>query len=1386
MSADAARTERAAPRTVRELYFALGLALTGAGRHDEAVEAFERAIREHDAEPSPAVARLHLAAAHVRAGSPARALRTYLEVVRKEPQRTREALGHAQALLTPDVSASEGTWIQREWAPTVGAEPHTVEDRVAVLSFLGRVKLHVQSYAEARDLYVEARTAAPDDPYVLEGLGEAFWKTGDLDHAVESLRHAEQMAGQHVPSRLPAITAKLSQVLAARGEYAAALDRIERRGIEQDRFAYELHLVRSLSALGVGKPADALEPAELASAMRPHAVEPHLLRTRALIGLGRHHEAVNSANQALQSDPSNRQVAWYRAQALIEGQLDIAQGRRLLKREAENPADVMPHADLIRAVLHGRAEDGNAQYFVAEAHAAFGRPDAALAAVSRALELGLRASPSHADAPAHQLKGELLADLGDAATAAASFYEAGTAFSWRGEYRQAIENLRSASALAPDQKTWWMLADTLRMSDDPVVPQDGRDLLAESVTAWNNGAALGVPTAAESWAYTTRALIAEQSGRTEAPRQQLALMWEAAAYIERAIVLQGRETSRWALLGRYHRILENEVNAIHACERAVADDPNDPLALEEKAAALANHGWFAAAEETLTKRRSIDDTPWAKGVLAYVLVHLNRYDDALIAIEEAIEQGPLSQWNFDLRALCHRAVGRRDLALDDYTTIWNAYDPADVNNLSIFANAAYQLGHLEQARNLFDRLCADVLVSRCPAHAGLGLTCLAAGDLTTAEERLQMAASSAINERELDDLLRFDLPDAEHARALTNEARAVLQRTRERIAARRAVLAVPRSAEDELRAVVARLEEEGQAGDWAWIGATAGLARLLAEAESWTEAIATYRGLEPFSARFPEAEAAVTAIIDTLESRARERARDGDLDTGRALLEQAMAAARALDRPDIITRCHTAFGEVLLEQGEAARAREHFEQAAALESDAGDTPAHGDLCARQGYASLASGDRISARAAFTVALRAYTQAEVAAPGRRLGDACRPLLAGITQYWTLETEWRAWAEEADTDAAIVPHLQAARQALMRYVDDAWALATEPELFPIVTPIVLEMGSALIPEDTSTETWSLFTTYIPQFREGVRADTGVELPGVRVRGNNSLGPGDYVIMIDEIPRARGSVPPGMRFSPEPGERWLGVDAHQLVEDRDPRSRRRGFWVAPTAWEHAAALALELWAEPIVFVVRHLDAVLRRYLAEFLGVQEFEALLQAWSARDREAALIRGLTLDDASRLRLGRVMRALVRQRVSITKAEEILEAVTAQGLAGGTDAAVVAGVRARIKHLLPGNSRSIRRVELAAEWEARLAGWLQESNGRTHVRAPVTEAAELVATVHAALDQLTSEVVLIAPRVELQPFLRQLIAPEFPDVQVLAREEMVAPDAFPGPRSGAST
>jgi tetratricopeptide (TPR) repeat protein len=1286
-------------RPLRQVYVELGVTLAANQRHTEAVAAFAQALVEPGDRPAAVKVRLELARAHMAANDPALAFRTYLEAVLDAPDQVSEILIDAHELLTREVATPHAEWLQREWAPEVTRHTVITSDRVSILIFLGRVRLHLNDYLGARELFDGARQLAPDEPRVLEGLGESLWKAGDLIAARAMLEQANAAARRGPTTRLAAITAKLSQVLAAAGDFEAALAHLEQSGAERNTYAYEMHLVRSLCALGVGNPDDARASAEAAAALKPSAVEPHVLRLRSLITLGKYDEALVAATLAQQTDPSERQIGFYRAQVLIEGQIDIEQGRRLLGRQVKRVGDRV--REMVREALRSRDSDGNAHYFAAEAAFAERQFADTIAEVDRALELGLHAPRRYPEAPAQQLKAEALVARGESGDAAQWFSDAGSNFLSRGEHRQAVDNLNRATRLHPTNENWWLLADALSTATDPDAPDEQR--LLESAKAWNNGFALGVPTDDQSWAYVVRASIAVQLARVRPPSEQTALRWEAVGYLERAILLYSTGY-RWALLCGYHRFLENHVNALVASERAVALDPDDAQALEERIVAASNVGDYDAAQAALAKRLTHEPSDWAQAVQAYLFLHTGKYQEALAAIEAVLQHAPQDVWNLDLRAQCLRALDEHPRALEVYRAINQLSKLTDKDNLTLFGTAAYYLGRLAEATTYFTARLEGPPNEWYGARAGLGLVCLAAGDLEQAEEQLQTAIEIVTLPSYLDDLITFDLPDAERMVSVTPHAEGaagVLERTKRRIRTRRAELAIG-SAEDELRAIAAHLAGAQQTDGWAWIATQAGLARQLADRSAWTEAATIYRALDAFGSRFAEAKVGIAAVVDACEASAQAHLHDGDIEGAIALFREALDAESGQRSAAKIVDLRRQIGLALLRAGRPSDARDEFEHGAAVAID--DRAEVAAFRARMAYAAFELHDRGAARSAFIQAVRQYGDAGVTDPGGSLGDACVDLIDSVLKYWALDAEWASLAASEDVDATDRESLQGARQKLIRYLESAYQLSAvtdESATIPVVTPVALEIGEGLVASDTSTEVWPLFTKYIPDMLQRIRSSMGVDVPGVRVRGSVEIGPGEYIILVDDVPRARGVV--------------------QIPGRDEPQ--------AP---------------DPLEFVIAHLETVLRQNLANFVGIQEVDVLLATWRATERTSSLLTSLTADESARVRLARIIRALIATGIPVTNPDRILEAIRAVGAASGSIEAVIVSLRRQLRALLPANDPSIRHVELPTEWTSMLESCPRDGRDPPRLMLTPDQAQQFATALPAFIDSLEPGSAVLVP------------------------------------------
>ena len=140
--------------------------------------------------------------------------------------------------------------------------------------------------------------------------------------------------------------------------------------------------------------------------------------------------------------------------------------------------------------------------------------------------------------------------------------------------------------------TYWYRAEALRLItfEASLSPEEKKETIEESVSIWDKSTDFGYPDRDTSWAYQVRGKISEQRADLQATSvgQQEKWMWESAAFTERGLLLYDEEASSWACLGRYHRFLKNEANALLATEKAWKLAPENPLVQEERAAILAD------------------------------------------------------------------------------------------------------------------------------------------------------------------------------------------------------------------------------------------------------------------------------------------------------------------------------------------------------------------------------------------------------------------------------------------------------------------------------------------------------------------------------------------------------------------------------------------------------------------------------------------------------------------------------------------------------------------------------------------------------------------------------------------------------------------------------
>jgi len=402
----------------------------------------------------------------------------------------------------------------------------------------------------------------------------------------------------------------------------------------------------------------------------------------------------------------------------------------------------------------------------------------------------------------------------------------------------------------------------------------------------------------------------------------------------------------------------------------------------------------------------------------------------------------------------------------------------------------------------------------------------------------------------------------------------------------------------------------------------------------------------------------------------------------------------------------------------------------------------------------------------------------------LAQLCRSFLHNPRSYWALDSEWKSFAEDWSTDAWLKTELASARLRLLAYLDEFYHLGEEQDvvarLIPVVTPIRLDIGESLVPDDTSA-TGPLLGTYIPALRERIRTESGVTVPGVKVQSKQA-GAEDhtYTVLIDEIPAAAGRVPAGMQYTPSShsGLLSLGISMESLIPEAHPVTGAPGCWVDAVHRSVVVSAGIALW-EPIEYAIHHLEGVVRRHLAAFFGLQEAQSMLDLWQRDAAGDSQIDAKLSHLPTRLRVMRVLQSLVADRVPITAGARIIRAIVGHSEEYRTSDEIVRRVRLQFKDVLPGNESAARRVPLDEQWERRVAMHVRRMGDTSTLEVPADEAHRLVGEVRSLLQGTTEDATLVSASTALRPLIQRFLQRDFPDLLVLAQEELLEVEGTSG-------
>lgn len=328
-----------------------------------------------------------------------------------------------------------------------------------------------------------------------------------------------------------------------------------------------------------------------------------------------------------------------------------------------------------------------------------------------------------------------------------------------------------------------------------------------------------------------------------------------------------------------------------------------------------------------------------------------------------------------------------------------------------------------------------------------------------------------------------------------------------------------------------------------------------------------------------------------------------------------------------------------------------------------------------------------------------------------------------------------------------------------------------LLPLDT-LELEVGYGLIPLVDEEQNGNLLSR-IRSIRRQFALDMGVVIPALHLRDNLQLRPGQYSLLIKGNQVASAEILVDHYLAMDPGNVTNRIEG---IDTREPAFNLPALWI-PESQRESAQVAGYTVVDPSTVIATHLTEVFRRHLADFLGRQEVQGLLDTLAKTAPKA-------VDDLvpSTLPLGtvqKVLQNLVRENVTVRDMLTIAETLADYGTQTKNADVLTEYVREKlarsiIKPYMDAEG-SLSVITLDPQADRAIQESIRQTEGGTYLSLNPTSAQHLVTNINKAVDNAVAAegqpVVLTSPLA--RPHVAQLVSRFLPNVPVVSQAEIPA-------------
>nr|WP_284698417.1 type III secretion system export apparatus subunit SctV [Comamonas flocculans] len=365
-------------------------------------------------------------------------------------------------------------------------------------------------------------------------------------------------------------------------------------------------------------------------------------------------------------------------------------------------------------------------------------------------------------------------------------------------------------------------------------------------------------------------------------------------------------------------------------------------------------------------------------------------------------------------------------------------------------------------------------------------------------------------------------------------------------------------------------------------------------------------------------------------------------------------------------------------------------------------------------------------------------------------------------FTLLRSTRKVVDEATGQVTEVPAMQAAGEKPRKPKGDG------SEEFAPTVPLLMDVAAGL-QHSFDAET---LNDELLKIRRALYFDLGVPFPGIQLRFNEALEAESYNILLSEVPVSQGRLRPGYLLV---RENTRNLDALQIAYESD----RKFLPHIPTLWV-SDALRDTLSGSGIPFMdasqvlTYHLAFVLKKYSADFIGIQETRFLLGAMEARfpDLVKESTRVLPIQ-----KIAEILQRLVSEDISVRNLRTILEALIEWGQKEKDSVLLTEYVRSTLKRHISYKYSSGQNVLpaylLAPAIEDQVRAAIRQTSAGSYLSLDPAVSKKLVENIRKAVGDIgaSGQRPVLLTSMDIRRYMRKMIEQDLYELPVLSYQEL---------------